>query len=400
MSEIEFSLIGEPSPELKKLLAAFESEHRIQIRIREMDWEHAWADLVTCALFDSGPDVSHIGSTWTSSLSAMNALRVFSDSEVQRAGGAAVFLPQAWQSGDLPGQPGIWSLPWTAYTFLLCYRRDLLEANGIDEKAAFTTPAATEQTLRQLQLAGVKTPWVLPVEPGFVDILHHTASWVWGAGGDFLSPDEHKTLLLQPDTLGGLKSYLDLLVFMRHLNTPLTQPAAQELFAQGDAAVTILGVGEIYEILNSAGAAPVVMQNLGVAPVPGVPWIGGDNLVIWKHTRGSAERERAAVELVTYLTSHAAQAAYAQGAEVQLPTRLDALPAIPGPETVLTQAVVHSLRTGRAYWPARLWARFETQVGNGLCMTAQAILSGEETEKAMQHYLVTLARRLEITLSS
>jgi multiple sugar transport system substrate-binding protein len=400
MLEIEFSVIGEPSLTLQQLLAAFESANGVKIRVRQMDWGHAWADLVTCALFDTGPDVSHIGSTWTSSLSAMNALRPFSEAEIQRSGGMTAFLPQAWQSGDLPGQAGIWSMPWTSYTFLLCYRRDLLERHGIDERTAFSSAGALAQSLQRLQAAGVRTPWVLPLEVGFVDILHHVASWVWGAGGDFLSEDAHKTLLLQPESLAGMRAYLDLFNSMRHLPSPLEQQAAQALFEQGEAAATILGAGEVYEILNTASAAPQVLQNLGVAPVPGVPWIGGDNLVIWKHTRGSVERERAAVQLVSYLTSPAIQAAYAQGQDVQLPTRLDMISTIPASATMLTQAVIQSLQTGRAYSPARLWGRFESQVSSGLCMTALAVHAGEQPEKAIQRYLAPLARKLEITLSS
>lgn len=409
---IEFSIIGEPSASLQRLLRAFEAQHNLEVRLRLMDWEKAWPELLTFALYGHGPDISHIGSTWAGSLTAMNSLRPFTPREVAALGGAEAFLPQAWQSGLMPGQPEVWSLPWTSFTFLLCYRRDLLQKAGIDEMTAFVTAEALDSTLTQLQAAGVERdfraqaaqpsciPWVVPVDPSFVDILHHQASWVWGAGGDYVSADGRKVLLLQPNTLSGLRSYLNLLRFLRPAYSHLDEIAAQQLFARGQAAVTILGSGTVYEFIESRTAAPQVLDNLGVVPVPGVPWVGGDNLVVWKHTQGYPERERAAVALAGFLASQDAQRQHAQNGTVMLPTRPDSFSALPYMQNPLTQAVIRSLQTGRSYRAVAIWGRLESQLSSTLGRIGEAILSGVETDAALQQHLEPLARRLEITLSS
>ena len=58
-----------------------------------------------------------------------------------------------------------------------------------------------------------------------------------------------------------------------------------------------------------AGAA--VIDNLGVAAVPGVPWIGGSDLVVWRDAQMYPDKERAALVLVKYLTSLPVQIKYA-----------------------------------------------------------------------------------------
>ncbi|MEW5871514.1 MAG: extracellular solute-binding protein [Chloroflexota bacterium] len=403
---IEFSLIGEPTTSLLRLLKNFEAQHKVQVRLKLMEWEKAWPELLTFALYGHGPDISHIGSTWAGSLIAMNSLRPFAPREIAALGGAEAFLPQTWQSGVLQGQPEVWSLPWTSFTFLLCYRRDILQKAGIDEITAFATAEALDKTLAQLQAAGVEQdflsciPWVVPVDPAFVDILHHQASWVWGAGGDYISADGRQVMLCQPNTWRGLCSYLSLLRFMRPSFSHLDEAAALQLFARGRAAVTILGSGAVYEFVESRSAVPEVLDNLGVMPVPGVPWIGGDNLVIWKHTQGYPERERAAVALASFLASQASQREYAQDGVVMLPTRPDSFSALPFWESSLTQAVIRSLQTGRAYRAVAIWGRLESQLSSTLGQISEAILAGAETDAALQQYLEPLARRLEITLNS
>ncbi len=400
MTELEFSLIGEPTPTLRSLLKTFEAEQRVHVRLRLLDWEKAWPELLTYALYDRGPDVAHVGSTWGGSLVAMNSLRNFTQQEIRTMGGAEAFLPQAWQSGWMPDRSEVWSLPWAAYTFLLCYRRDLLHQAGVDEEGAFADSEALAKTLGQLRAAGVETPWVVPVDPSFVDVLHHVASWVWGAGGDFISMDGQSSLLLQANTLNGLRSYLDLLRFMQPLFVHLDELAAQQIFARGGAGATILGSGTLYSMVMDQEAASEVLDNLGVVPVPGVPWIGGDNLVVWKHTQGYPERERAALALVRFLTSRAAQQASAQGEDVMLPTRPDAIGALPLSGSLLTQAVLRSLQTGRAYHSVAMWSRIETQLSSALGRIGEEILAGLDTEQALQKHLEPLARRLEVTLSS
>ena len=61
MSEISFSCMV--SPEILRL-DDFESNHGVQVRTQNIDWNTAWDELLRIALYSQGPDVSEIGSTW------------------------------------------------------------------------------------------------------------------------------------------------------------------------------------------------------------------------------------------------------------------------------------------------------------------------------------------------
>ena len=50
--EVEFSLLGEPTLTLQRLLAAFENETGARVRLTSIPWEKAWPELLTYALFD------------------------------------------------------------------------------------------------------------------------------------------------------------------------------------------------------------------------------------------------------------------------------------------------------------------------------------------------------------
>src|SRR5512140_869691 len=149
--EIEFSILGDPSPTLRGLLAGFEERTSVRIRLTSIPWEKAWPELLTFALYGRGPDVSHVGSTWASSLVAMNALRPFKAQEVAAWGGREAFLPPCWQSATIPGETDVFSAPWGSFTFVICYRKDLLARAGVNEETAFQSPAAVQETLRALR---------------------------------------------------------------------------------------------------------------------------------------------------------------------------------------------------------------------------------------------------------
>jgi len=398
MLDLELSLIGDPSPTLGRLLDQFQRQNNLKIHLKVMQWDSAWTELLACALYDRGPDVSHIGSTWPGSLIGMNALRPFTEAEIGSLGGQEAFLSQAWKSGGILGQPGLWSIPWTAYTFVLCYRRDLLAQAGIPESSAFLNAAALSQTLRHLKEAGIEIPWIVPVDPAHVDTLHFIASWVWGAGGDYVSSNGRQILIKQANTQNGLITYFNQLLLLRPSFSIINETMAQEMFTKGKAAVTIAGADIASGWLKDGNIAPEVSANLGVTIMPGVPWVGGDNLVVWNRSRVSAERERAAVELVKFLVGKSSQKIMCLAPELQLPTRLDTIQDLPEPESPATRAAVQSLRTGRSYHPIPMWGRIEYQLSVALGQVGQEILAGAEPGLAISRILGPVTTRLDIGL--
>jgi len=418
MLELKYSHIGDLAPKLRHVLDEFSRQNHLHIELVQIDWENAWPDILRWSLYEHGPDISHIGSTWGASLVGMNALRPFSPDDIRVAGGEQAFLPHCWQSGLSTEKDKVWSLPWHGYTFLISYRRDLLEKAGIDEKAAFQSAQSLSETIAKLKEKISENPWVVPVSQQHPATLHYVASWVWGAGGDFITPDGRQVAFLEPVTLDAICSYHSLLRSMTPVALPLDHGDALNIFLDGKAAVGIVGSGTAYNWMLDQQMSPEMCEKVGFAPIPGTPWVGGDNIVIWKNALISSERERAAVALAQHLVSLETQRALTQGDDVALPTRSEAtgknirdralavtLPtrfeafnALPMQNTPLTDSIIYSLRNGRSYRPMSTWAKIEYRFAHVFGQIGAEILAGADVNATVRKHLEAHARWLEIVL--
>jgi ABC-type glycerol-3-phosphate transport system substrate-binding protein len=133
-----------------------------------------------------------------------------------------------------------------------------------------------------------------------------------------------------------------------------------ELFCQGGAAVVITPFSPFWENMKKLrrGISP---DMVALAPVPGVPFIGGSSLVIWLHSY----KEEAAVKLVRHLVSPTVQWSMFQNAG-ESPTRADMLASEPFTTDRFLHVVVHSLKTGRPFHSSRKWAVIEIQLSPAL----------------------------------
>lgn len=398
MIELTFSHFEEPSPTLRRIVADFEEKNGVKVNFKVVKWENAWRELLSWSIYEEGVDVSQIGSTWGSSLMALNALRPFKNDEVSAIGGQFAFLPQAWQSGKAPISIHIWSLPWTTYTFLIAYRRSMLAKADIDEPTAFSTTELLASTLNKLQDGGCQYPWVVSIGEHNLDTLHCISSWVWGAAGDFVTPDNIHVGFTQPDPFRAMQRYFGPLRFMKPMTLPIDTTAALQSFLDGDAAVTLLGAGSAYRLMHDTNLPVEIREDIGFASMPGVPWVGGDNLVIWKHISTEPEREKAAVGLVQHLLSHESQVAYASSEDFNIPARLDAFDALPMRDSQLTRAINRSLRTGRAYRSLTSWSKIEHRFGVTLGRIGAEILNGSDVDESTRTHLKQFAQWLEIIL--
>lgn len=402
MVTIEFSYIGDSPADIQRfpqLIADFEKNYPATVRLKALTWDQAWTDLLDVALRSKGPDVSQIGDTWVSSFVAMNALRPFSSQEMAAMGGQAAFAPATRSSMFLPEDTRVWSVPWSSYLYLICYRKDILQEAGIDEQSAFGSPLALSQTVQRLKDARIAIPWLMPSgPPPYNDLLHLAASWVWGMGGDFISPDGKKAIFNQPAALTGLQSFLEL---YRHLPASAGQTIDEcvSLFAEGKAALTVADVRSA-KALDEFGAGPQVLENLGTANFSTVPWIGGSNLVIWRHTQISAEKERAALAWINYLSSDAGQLKFAQLIGT-IPARASALSSILPDCHPLTETLMQAGKTGRGYPKIGLWQRIELQLSLEIGEIVKAIRTDPAANiPALLHQrLDPLVRRFDLALA-
>jgi ABC-type glycerol-3-phosphate transport system substrate-binding protein len=403
MLEIEFSFIedapGESRGVFNQLLDEFRDKYKVQVRLTTMSWERAWPDLFEIALNGKGPDVSHIGSTWISSLVAMNALRLFSPRELAALGGAQAFSAPVWQSAVLEGGGQVWAVPWMAYIYLVCYRRDLLQQAGIEQPGSYLSAEGLAALIQELRKTGIEFPWLMPsVPPPYTDLLHTAANWVWGGGGDFLTPDGQRTLFSQAAAIAGLKAYFEAYRQVGAASRQFQASTCLAMFAQGRAAALVTDIRSVLSLL-AGGAAVNIRENIGTAAPSPVPWFGGSNLVIWRHTQGYPEREKAALSLVAFLASKPVQIAFSQQVGT-MPARLDALAELFPPTHPLAAALAYASEAGRYYPSTAMWRRIEFQLSGALQdVWADSVRDAtSDLGKVLHNHLDPLAHRLDLTL--
>jgi multiple sugar transport system substrate-binding protein len=334
-------------------------------------------------------------------LAAMNALAEFTPGEVAALGGASVFLPAAWQTVKETGAAQVWSIPWLADVRVVYYWRDLLEQAGVDESAAFNTPDRFHATLHQLQTRDMTHPLLLLTHFPFA-ALQYLASWIWGAGEDFVNPDGHSLRFNEPQFRAALRAYFSLHSYLPHGTESLTPTSdglskALDLFTQRQVAVTMGDPSWLGATLAALRDTPHLIDQLGVALPPGPPYVGGSNLVIWKHTR----QRDVALRLIRSLISPDIQANYCQQIGL-LPTRLEALQRPPYSTDPRYQVLAHAAQSGRSYPALLRWGLIEEnfsrtlmQIWSDLAANPQSdldVLLGQRIDPLMKRLNSLLAQ--------
>jgi multiple sugar transport system substrate-binding protein len=392
MSELTFSVFDHGSGStnmMKGLLQDFERREGIRVRLEVIPWDVAWPRLVEFALYQNGPDVSEVGNTWVMDLIHMNALGLFTREEIDSISGGARFFEPSWKSCVVSdgGKDSIWAVPWTGDVRVVYYRRDLLKNAGIEEVDAFANPAAFEKTLRRLQESGVATP--LAMQTRFSRIsLQNMAAWVWGTGGEFISADAKKVLFHQGNALKGIKAYFQLSKYLGP-QPLLDDTQADEMFWSGHAAVALSG----YWVIREPRMLDLVHANLGVAQLPGVSFVGGHNLVVWKYSR----QRQAALRLVKFLSSQAAEPGVYP--DFGLPIRENGW-TLPPFDTPQFGSFRDSLNAGRCFQNSPLWALVEKRLAELMPeLWLQVIKNPSQSDSIVESQLVNLAKRLEMAIS-
>lgn len=384
MTELNFSAIGDTSGDIEEivnLVKEFESASAIKTNVRRLSWNRAWQTLLTFAVEGKGEDVSQVGSTWAPTLAAFDSLRQFNESEVRSLGGPLIFVPAAWQTVRIDGRGPAWAIPWSVYTFVVFYRRDLLQSAGVDESMAFSTPQSMHSTLSALQSAGIPA-WTIPTKEGYLDLPHIASSWVRAYGGDFFSPDGKQPEFNTPHARKGLSEFFELYRCIPADLLSLDYEAClAEFFQKGKTAVLIAGAEAYSDALMSNTVPEILRDLIGAAALPGVSWIGGDHLVVWKTVRLDTEKEHAAVDLIRSLTSVENQVRLFREARI-LPARLDAYAGLEFQPAGIKSVLEKILQTGHPHPPARMWRRIESMLVDMLCEIARNVLNFQTMEPA------------------
>lgn len=402
MTELNFSAIGDVADdigEIVRLVKEFQAANNLKVNVTRLPWDRAWQTLLMTAMEGKGGDVSQVGSTWAPTLAALDSLRWFSEAEVRALGGPLVFAPAAWQTVSVEGKGKVWAIPWSVYTFVIFYRRDLLKKAGIDEAAAFATPESMLEAFQALQSAGV-TPWTIPTAAHYLDLPHIASAWVRAYGGDFISADGRKVIFNLPYARQGLVEFFSLYRFIPdHLRGLSYETCLDEFFCRGNTAVLIAGAESYSDALANGVLAESLRGQIGVASVPGVPWIGGDHLVAWRSVRTDPDKERAALALIESLSSAENQARLYREATI-LPARLDAYPDLEFQPEGMRSVLERILQVARPHPPTRLWRRIESLLVDMLSDITRSVMDFQKQEPAeiVEAKLADYERRLSLVL--
>jgi multiple sugar transport system substrate-binding protein len=397
MEEFEFSFMRHCSDNeliIQPYLDSFTTQTLQPVRPQIMEWAGGRSDLIKVALYHHGPDASEVGSTWVSDLVAMNALRPFSNSDLKQIGSADSFLPSAWKTTHISKDSTVWSIPWLAESFILHYRKDILAANGIAESSAFSTPEALYETVLRLKKAGYKLPIALPSGSTGAMILHLVATWVWQAGGDLVSPDGHQVVFTSPQAIAGLQSFARLLQAIGPEGLKiLNSSSIQECFTSGQAPLAIAGPWLSPDLYPNC---PFSEKDWDVVRLPGPPFVGGTDLVIWKHSR----HENSALSLIRLLTSIDESSRYGEATGI-FSARNHPNFASRYSKNRFLRTMYESIQVGRSYPTLPLWGLVEDRLVSSLTMIWDTLASNPQAnvDETVTQILGRVARSLNLTLS-
>lgn len=397
MEEIELSVMvhtPQTANILRQLLQEFQVASGIHVNLTCLDWVTARAELNKSALYHRGPDVSEVGSTWVPDLISMNVLSPLLPYDTQGMVKGNDFARAAWSTVQMPEDNYPWALPWHAETYIIHYRKDLLAKAELDETTAFATHAEIEKTAARLAERGISVPVELTLQTDRYGMLHTLASWVWAYGGDFLSKDGKRLLLNQPKSMQALSAYFALLQYASESGRQeMREKTHTPLFHLGHSAITF---GTVRMAMPESAVPNQVKENWGWAGLPQPCFVGGSNIVIWKHTHN----KRAALKLVEFLTSPDTLSRV-NPQMATLPPRLDVLRTSQFTENPMYRVMGHAITHGRAYPPLRLWGLVEEKLVSALLQIGAELLESpkEKASEIIESGVATVTRRVDMLLA-
>lgn len=372
-----------PEEAMRPILDQFEAEKRIKVNLVMIDWVSYRTRLVDIAVHSRGADVSAVTVPSTSDMIGMNALRPYSQIEIIELGGAASFIPSAWNSVVDSETQRAWAIPWMIDCRYIFYWPEMLQAAGIDESTAFSTRKNVSETARKLMETGLDMPFAVPTEA--YQILHAISSYIWETGGDVIKPDGSEVTFHKSEALNAITEYFEMI---RPLPQQAYGPNGANLFFEKKVAFTISG-GWFF---NSVPG--LVTSCVGV---PGGSYLGGTNLVIWKHTQNTS----AAFELVKYLSRPDVQLklSFPHG---YLPSRMSLLT---DPELLanpITGPRIRASETGRIYPCVPMIGLVEDRFSQELARVQRELPNrpDQDTAEVVRSIIEPLGRRLNLALGS
>jgi multiple sugar transport system substrate-binding protein len=371
----------EPVRDTERILAPFERQTGIDVRVELVGWDVQYQRITNAALSGEAPDVTQAGTTQVPFFAMLQGFENLAG-RVGQIGGARAYAPGVWATSQVAGSRGVWAVPWFTEARTIYYRKDVFRRAGINPRTAFRDWAAFRRTLIRLKrVRSVNGRPIAPFgQPGKTawDLVHHVMPFVWGAGGSELSRNRRQSGITSPQAVRGVKFFADLIPAGVFLTSSLERnaPQVEEQFKGGRIATWIGGPWVLASARRTDDEAwvPEARRNIGVAQMPVGPtgkfytFVGGSNLMMFKRSRHKAE----AWQLMRFLSREDTQLAYARLLGM-FPARL-APQRRQGRLNANQAAFYRAITHGRTYAPIPQWGPIEnvykTRFGNILDMAA------------------------------
>ena len=400
MTTIEFSIIPDTDADFQtfvRLMSEFKRETGVEVNLKRMGWDTAWQELISIATQGHGADISHVGSTWVSSLIAMDAVRPIPTSLIAKIGGEQAFVHSTWASVTSEEDRNVYGIPLSAYVFIIAYRKDLLAKAGLNGGNAFATPQTVEESVQKLEaLKAVENTVLMPhMQHPFIGLTHPAASWIWSSGGHILDNRGRQVLFNSPAALSGIKAFLKLMRRVPNTNY-INADDCMDALLTGRAAVVISDTRALNIAIQNQSPN---IENIGTASLMSIPWSGGSSVVVWRHTHGYPDRLEASYKLADFLVRKQTMLERANDS-FTLPSRTDALDELFASNHPLRPVMLQLISTGRSYRTIALWHRIEYQFGLELGAVAEELIQNPnaDLDTTVTRAMNSLAERMNLTL--
>ncbi|MDO9588860.1 MAG: extracellular solute-binding protein, partial [Brevundimonas sp.] len=366
ITRLSFWAMGNEATNVPRILPEFERLNPgIRVVVQALPWTAAHQKLLTAYAGDSLPDLSQVGNTWVSEMSAIGAIS-------PTPGFASDLLtdqfPAVLETNRINGR--VVGTPWYVDTRLIYYRSDLLARAGYD--AVPQTWDGWKAAMHAVKrVAGPGNFAVLLPVNEFEQLL------TFGLQGE-------EPLLRERDTRGNFSSasFIAALEFYKSLFDEGLAPLASSTqisnvwteFERGYFSFYFSGPWTIGDFKNRLKLTTQWMTSGVPGPTgPGASAPGGSSLVVYRHS----PHQDAAWKLVRYLSDPAVQARF-NGITGNLPARESAwaTPAVAGDPYIA--AFKGQLSRARAVPKVPEWERIVTEMQ----VVAERMVRGSITPRA------------------
>jgi multiple sugar transport system substrate-binding protein len=389
----------QPKEDMEAAIAPFTEKTGIKVDVEVVDWGVQLDRIRNAAVSGEGPDVTQAGTTQVPFFAAVGG---FSDlaGRVDDLGGQAAYPEGVWNTTQVVGQDGVWSVPWFTEARSIYYRKDILEKAGVDPATAFKDWDSFRATLQAIkdEVPNIQ-PFGTPGKKAF-DLVHHVMPFVWDAGGAELSEDDSKSTINSPEAVSGVSFFADLvkdgLADPSQLERDGTQVENQ--FKGGKIAVWMGGPWVLASIprKDDDNWVPAARKNVGVAPMPAGPkgdaytFVGGSNLMMFEHSQNKNE----AWALMKFLSQDQVQTDYASLLGM-FPARTEPQEQYGESNGANFESVFQAIQQGRTYAPVPEWGAVENAYKVHFGTILDTAAKGDASEATIQKQLDEAAKEAD-----